>query len=270
MTVGSITDRRGMRIFNYHVEGKEDNKITMVANLSGSLPILIIGDNIIANTKVYDSDKAKVIKSIEINQVLSDPEFLDKEGKERFIGIGDVTSLQTGNMLSFWYDRKYKDIFVIPAFIGLNYSETLSDIVPPVVDVYNVEGFTIGGLENAGRNIMVDEMIANNEANHIPLPETVEGYDKEMKVHTCFIPGVNKSIYYKSMEVIKDIEPGLHVSTGIIDFVHIIDIGLPDELFQDFKTLPKYMIYQMGISKYCLKRYGNSDDKGMVRVALRF
>ena len=278
------TEEYKQRVATALVDNKPNMKCKVIIRLDAALPMLIISDNLIKDTKVYEMKVSGVSLSGTAPQhtadsktttltakiTLKDEEYEASAGHPRYVYVGSAASPQTRNKVSFYYDDKLKDMFVIPAEM-MAIADTA--LLKPVDSFYVINGYVIGGLVETDSTTDAHELsyqIPVSAAIHHDLPTISATPTLDIVTYGCIVTGTNKSNNYKSLELARILSDGSQVNTTMIDFINIIELGLPSKVFGGSDAIPRYQVYQMSPSTYRQVRYGLTNLASKIRVALAF
>lgn len=215
--------------------------IKLIIRVENAIPIVITKDNYINELTVKEATS---------NVTLNDEHQLtDDDFQNRFIMTGSVKSTITHNVVIFYYDKKYKDILILPnvEFLHLGL----------VSDVYEVRASRLGS-GGGMPNQLLGNSASMDKIETYELPETKSGIKFKSRLVT--IPGssvssnINKDNGFE--EAVSNTVTIYHRSRRVSE---LVELGTAKELFTKVDRLPLYLMYQYSLQEYGIKYISNVD-----------
>lgn len=221
-----------------------------------TLPILTMEQSLVtANT--IDSLSYTAPDPTAITYNLYDPTYDNNGDTKRFVFITESINMHTYFHYSFFYDKLYKDIVVLP---GLDTMVKNTSILSNGLIV--LSGYRLGtGKETP---ILNQEMILGTENKYLyNLPLTKENIDNKLYIADFmgFNPYHNR-LNSRSYTEISAQTGNIVLNKGFIrdrsEPVVLVDLGKASDLFDNYQGegIPLYMVYQQSISRYSFSYLG--------------
>jgi hypothetical protein len=238
--------------------------------ITSTLPMMTMESKLIADN-VIDQAVFPSKLPADVSNILIDPSYNVNGDTKRFIYITTSASYHTFFHYSFWYDKKFKDIIVLP---GLDTLITDDSILSN--GMIRLSGYRLGsGKEMA---VVNSEMaIGTNEKDVYQLPLT-----KENIANTFILAdfmGLNphhNRINSRSYTEITEQTGAVIINKGFIrdrsEPVVMVDLGKASDLFVNgAEAIPLYMVYQQSIARYSYSYLGLKKPKDYhIYVCLQF
>jgi hypothetical protein len=189
---------------------------------------------------------------------LVDTEYKNETGNDRFVYVGSVDSIITRQSRIVYYDRKYKDMFIIPDPAGVAPVEKSEDGTSSVVAPTKTEFVVIGKLLVGGgygyESITnLPYVPAQDDRNYITLPEPndISGLASHIFVLDGSIfelANINNSGYTT--------QNGRYIEGPFGRFIELISLGGTETLFGQDVKIQSYMLSHIKDQNYSVRELG--------------
>lgn len=221
--------------------GTSNKKLELILTAETTLPICITLDDKI-NPLTFKTEPAPSLPAAITK--LENEEFKQKEGKERYVYMGAVKSPITYNILMLYYDRKWKDIILVPdlSFLDISSPNKLFD---------DIRCYRIGsGIDLPNSN--ANNHLPSHEVNRYQLAEGKTGLAAETKLVSLPGYGLFTDHYGGGFE---------EMINNSINLIHdnrklgiLIKLGTAAQVFTNPNVpIPTYLFFQYGVLDYGLK-----------------
>lgn len=232
------------------------SKKTVSISLESALPFLAIPSDFVEKTKITEKTTAPVTDLNLLPNILVDAEpdvNGDLQVVERFIYISSITSPVTGNVMTMYYDKEFKDIILIPSLETIDTVDISSGAVE-----FKLSGFVIG----VNHGINYENEIAKypyTEENSIQLPEAKTNI--EVTTSTCILKGAGG---YDTDNGVSRYVSGTEYDSILpvrTPYTNLVKLGAVTEFLSEASRLPTYLVYQASKDRHAVARLGNVDTK---------
>lgn len=237
---------------------KESTGVCVNIQISATLPVFTFKDDIITRTK-----KHEIVTPVDsrLDLVTNLPYDIDYEadpvnaGKARFMYITEFDSGVTKVKNIMLYDRKYKDILVVP---DLDFLDNSDDIILQDT-TFVISAFRIGSSAIGLNSASIDSFLSPDK-NLIALPEPIENAGNKVTVN--LINGIANDTKNKSTWVFEKYASGEGITRGDMIPASFINLGTVEELFGDAGTIVPFSIaYQITPETFNISYIGNKSPK---------
>lgn len=224
--------------------GSTNKNLNLVFNIEASLPLCITIDDRI-DELTFSTDKVTVAAGP--TNKITDPEYENINGKERYIFMGALKSPMTKNVVFLYYDNLYNDIIVTPdlSFLDLSSANSLfSDI-----RCYRIGSGHQLPNENLNKNLIADEI----DAFKLPEPKT----GLTLTTHLVSLPGYGLYTDHYGGGFEEQINNGINLIHDNRKLGLLVKLGPMTNVFNKTSSLPLYLLYQYGVLDYGIKYINN-------------
>lgn len=237
-----------------HVNG--NNTVPMVFQIENGLPIFVCDSTTIL--KQYGTGVNKPVDTKNEIKI----ESLNPEEKDRFKFLGSFTSTVTANILSMYYDTKYKDIIISPYLGYLKQAKHNTFI--------GIRSYALGyGNEEIFESINGGSLITEPNKYELAVPNILT----TGKSHEVSISGFRGGYSKEEDDSISITVDKLFYTSRTTSWRNIIELGKVSEIFGNKNTsIPLYLLYQGNYIEYSFKFMGNTtpNDDASVFVYIRY
>lgn len=246
----SNIDSFNNRIANISNGGANKAKM-LVIELGSTLPIFVTIDSVIDKYVVREA--AAVTPDVKLT-TLEDADYPD-----RFIFIGAVPSQLNQTLVYMYYDKKYKDIIIIPSI------EQLS--LAPDNFRFMIRGYRLGSGKEFPDSKLVN-IINIDESNKYDLPEAKANANMKSKLIT--MPGYDPSNMINTNKFEEQVGD-FNLQHGDRKLFTTICLGTATDLFTTVDRLPLYLLYQASFTEFGITYLHNINPSNMkLYVSFRF
>lgn len=253
-----IVDSESIRI------SKIKNMI-IVISVENTLPMFITLDN---RLDEYTFKEKSVTIPLNDDLKLVDDEYQQANGKERWIYTGCATSPLTNNIVMFYYDRKYKDVLILPNL------EYLKLGLPTMRHDISASRLGSGAILPTR---YINQDVPNAFMHKYELAETKTNLSFKCKLTS--LPGmatVSNNNHDDGFEEL--LQDGIGKFNNSINVRHntrrlasLIELGAAGSLFNNPGSIPVYMLYQHSSMEFGLQYISNiSTGNSKLYVRLKF
>lgn len=188
-----------------------------------------------------------------------DTKIVDEDMPDRFISMGCARSALTENIISLYYDKKYKDILVCPDF---SYLTILTSSTP-----FNLTAYRLGS-HTPLKDGDISSLLGMSEGDRFHLPEAKTGLKFKSYMLSITGAGTNNAIGADRFEeLIKDVWNINHFSRRPSV---LVELGTPAEIFTKPTPLHLYLLAQLNVVDFSTYYAGYMDYKDKLYLHFKF
>lgn len=260
-----FTDNRGIRgamVYNtVSKQGKYKRVYTNVIlkiNLDAGKPLIVIDDeNKTLNTYGKDiTPKQTKIDDVGYETFIGDEYYEHINKVERFVLIGKIKNPITKAASMLVYDRKFKDILLIPSVSCFNNYVNMSNRAQTI----DIMGSVIGNFREGDNDLFLNENVSNNTDNNTIFPEPIENSVDTVEV--LMVQGIDPDTAFKDTNVIENLtDTGKYLIRGESRPKSYIKLGKVSDFLKSAINLPVYLTYNYSPTQTKML-FGGSIDTG--------
>lgn len=252
----TLTLRTGVIANNNTQSVRVLTKKTISIEIESALPLLTIPSTFIEKTKINEKVSEPIVNLATLVNKLVDYEVNESEEKvlvERYIFISTIVSPITGNQMSLYYDKEFKDIILIPNL------ETIDEgnIVGGAVE-FKLKGFAVTVNQSVDHDNEISKYPYTLE-NNVQLPEANENI--VTTTSTCILKGAGG---YDNDNGVSRYVSGIEYDSILpvrTPYTNIVKLGAITNFLTATVRLPTYLVYQTSKDRHAISRLGMVDTK---------
>lgn len=224
-------------------------KVHVQLDVHNTLPLIISKDDRLLREHVMR----------EVDGVVNDVEITDTDMAGRFIKMGGMCSALTQNIALMYYDKKYKDILILP---DLSYL-TIATIQIP----FNLTGYRLGSFTPV-RDGDISTMLGKKETTRFDLPEGKNVGKFKSYLLSLTGSGTNNNMACDRFEeLINNVWNVNHFSRRPSV---LVELGTPQQLFASNDPLHLYLLGQLNVIDFSLFYAGYMNYTGKLYLHFKF
>lgn len=230
---------RIFRVGNVHV----------TLDIHNTLPLII--------TKDERLKREHVIR--EVDGVVNDVDIVDDDMPGRYVKMGGTCSALTQNVALIYYDKKYKDVIIVPDLAYLT--------IPSIQIPFNLTGYRLGSFTPV-RDGDITTMLGKKETTRFDLPEgKTVGKFKSYLLSLTGTGTNNNMACDRFEEMIANVWNINHFSRRPSV---LVELGTPQQLFTGNDPLHLYILAQLNVIDFSLFYAGFMNYTGKLYLHFKF
>lgn len=235
---------------------KESTGVCVNIQISATLPLFTFQDDIITRTKKYENVTPA---NSRLDLVTNLPYDIDYEaenaGSARFKFITEFITGVTKVKNIVLFDRKYKDILIIP---DMNFLDNSDDIILQDT-TFVISAFRLGSSAIGLSTASIDSFLSPDK-NLIALPEPEENIGNTVTLN--LINGIANDTKNKSTWVFEKYASGEGITRGDMIPASFINLGTVENLFGSVDAIVPFSVaYQITPETFNISYIGNKSPK---------
>lgn len=225
-----------------------NRKVTIM--LQGTTPNVILFHS--------DTEKDNVDYTRKVTTTVADPDnnfnvLYDPEDTDRYKFIATVASPITANLASFYYDNKFKDIFVIPNLLSVGTDSKVELYKDRTIEIDGYKALGQGNNSYYTKDLSLPVITNEDDPNNIKLsdiPNRVDTTESYLVNISGLYPNSNIHMVYRTYPNNDQLGDSNRVP------IIFVDLGTVNSLFGKDVKLPTFNILDKGLSNSVLDYLG--------------